>query len=47
VGLARQRDVPRMNVDFPSTSYRVKGHDFGLDLSDEDRRALIAFLKTL
>jgi mono/diheme cytochrome c family protein len=25
----------------------IKGHEFGLDLSDEDRRALIAFLKTL
>jgi hypothetical protein len=25
----------------------VKGHEFGLDLSAEDKRALIAFLKTL
>jgi hypothetical protein len=25
----------------------VKGHSFGLNLSAEDRRALIAFLKTL
>jgi hypothetical protein len=25
----------------------VKGHPFGLDLSDEDRKALIAFLRTL
>lgn len=25
----------------------VKGHEFGLGLSGEDRRALIAFLKTL
>ena len=25
----------------------VKGHEFGLDLFEEDRRALIAFLKTL
>ena len=28
-------------------AYAVKGHPFGLDLSEEDRRALIAFLKTL
>ena len=27
--------------------YAVKGHNFGLTLTDEDRRALIAFLKTL
>jgi hypothetical protein len=25
----------------------VKGHEFGLELSDADRKALIAFLKTL
>jgi hypothetical protein len=25
----------------------VKGHEFGLELSAEDKRALIAFLKTL
>ena len=29
------------------TARPVKGHEFGLDLSAEDRRALIAFLKTL
>ena len=29
------------------TAYPVQGHEFGLDLSDDDRRALIAFLKTL
>ena len=28
-------------------TYPVKGHQFGLDLSEADRRALIAFLKTL
>jgi hypothetical protein len=28
-------------------TYAVKGHRYGLNLSDEDRRALIAFLKTL
>ena len=27
-------------------SFPVKGHTFGLDLSDEERRALIAFLRT-
>jgi hypothetical protein len=32
---------------FGSQSYAVKGHPFGLALSDSDRRALIAFLKTL
>ena len=32
----------------PGTKNRaVKGHEFGLDLSAEDRKALIAFLKTL
>ena len=32
----------------PGTKTRaVKGHEFGLDLSREDRKALIAFLKTL
>jgi hypothetical protein len=32
----------------PGTKTRaVKGHEFGLDLSDEDKKALIAFLKTL
>jgi hypothetical protein len=25
----------------------VKGHEFGLDLSSEDKRALISFLRTL
>ena len=30
-----------------ATSRAVKGHRFGLDLSGEDRAALIAFLKTL
>jgi hypothetical protein len=25
----------------------VRGHEFGLDLSPEDKKALIAFLKTL
>jgi len=32
---------------YGTSSFAVKGHPFGLDLSEEDRRALIAFLKTL
>ncbi|WP_263353426.1 c-type cytochrome [Acidicapsa acidisoli] len=32
---------------YGAKSYPVKGHPFGLDLSEQDRRALIAFLKTL
>jgi hypothetical protein len=33
---------------FPSVKARaIKGHEFGLELSAEDRQALIAFLKTL
>ena len=32
----------------PGTKTRaVKGHEFGLDLSDDERKALIAFLRTL
>jgi hypothetical protein len=32
----------------PGTKTRsVKGHEFGLDLFEEDRKALMAFLKTL
>ncbi len=45
----------RLRDDYVPTGFRgvgithraVKGHPFGLDLSKEDRRALIAFLKTL
>ena len=48
-------DPKRLEDDYEPTgfkpygakSYSVKGHPFGLDLSEEDRRALIAFLKTL
>ena len=48
-------DPKRLEDDYEPTgfkpygakSYSVKGHAFGLDLSEEDRRALIAFLKTL
>jgi hypothetical protein len=48
-------DAHRLDDDYVPTGYRgynvktraVKGHEFGLDLSAEDKRALIAFLKTL
>jgi hypothetical protein len=48
-------DVHRLDDDYVPTGYRgynvntraVQGHEFGLDLSAEDKQALIAFLKTL
>jgi mono/diheme cytochrome c family protein len=48
-------DPARLRDDYVPTGFKgygvktraVKGHSFGLDLSAEDRRALIAFLKTL
>ena len=48
-------DPQRLTEDYVPTGFRgvgvkrraVKGHLFGLDLSAEDRKALIAFLKTL
>lgn len=48
-------DPRRMSDDYVPTgfkpygvkTYAVKGHPFGLNLSEEDRKALIAFLKTL
>ena len=49
-------DPARLNQDYVPTGWRgvpgtktrsVKGHEFGLDLSREDRKDLIAFLKTL
>jgi len=48
-------DPKRLDEDYEPTgfkpygakSYSVKGHNFGFDLSEEDRRALIAFLKAL
>ena len=45
----RLRDdyVPTGFKPYGMKTYAVKGHPFGLDLSAEDRRALIAFLKTL
>jgi hypothetical protein len=45
----RVRDdyVPTGFKPYGATTYAVKGHPFGLDLSTEDKKALIAFLKTL
>ena len=45
----RLRDdyVPTGFKPYGMKTYAVKGHPFGLDLSSEDRNALIAFLKTL
>jgi hypothetical protein len=48
-------DPNRLRPDYVPTGYRgygsptraVPGHEFGLDLSPEDKKALIAFLKTL
>ena len=48
-------DVHRLNDDYVPTGYHgynvktrsIQGHEFGLDLSPLDKRALIAFLKTL
>jgi hypothetical protein len=48
-------DARRLQPDYVPTGYKgygsttraVKGHRFGLGLSPEDKRALIAFLKTL
>jgi mono/diheme cytochrome c family protein len=39
--------VPTGFVGYGVTRRAVKGHPFGLDLSLDDRRALVAFLKTL
>jgi len=45
----RTRDdyVPTGFKPYGAKTYAVKGHPFGLDLSEQDRKALIAFLKTL
>lgn len=48
-------DPRRVRSDYVPSGFRgpgvktmaVPGHDFGLDLSDEERKALIAFLRTL
>ena len=39
--------VPTGFKPFGTSTYAVKGHRFGLDLSADDKKALIAFLKTL
>jgi hypothetical protein len=39
--------IPTGFKPYGARSYAVKGHPFGLDLSKEDRAALIAFLRTL
>jgi hypothetical protein len=31
----------------PVKTFAVKGHPFGLGLSEDDRKALVAFLKSL
>lgn len=45
----RTRDdyVPTGFIPFGAKTYPVKGHPFGLNLPEEDRKSLIAFLKTL
>ncbi len=45
----RTRDdyVPTGFKPYGAKTYAVKGHPFGLNLSADDKRALIAFLKTL
>jgi hypothetical protein len=48
-------DPRRLRDDYVPTGFKgqgvqtrpVRGHRFGLDLPDQDRKALIAFLKTL
>jgi hypothetical protein len=48
-------DIRRLRDDYVPTGFlghgvktrAVKGHEFGLSLTDEERKALIAFLKTL
>ncbi len=39
--------IPTGFKPYGAKTYAVKGHPFGLDLSPEDKKALIAFLKTL
>jgi hypothetical protein len=39
--------VPTGFKPFDKKTYAVTGHPFGLDLSEQDRKALIVFLKTL
>jgi hypothetical protein len=44
---ARDDYVPTGFKPYGAKTYAVKGHPFGLDLSADDKKALIAFLKTL
>lgn len=44
---AREDYVPTGLKPFNVKTYAVKGHPFGLSLTEDDRKALIAFLKTL
>lgn len=46
-GRTSENYVPTGFKPYGAKTYAVKGHPFGLRLSDEDRKALIAFLKTL
>ena len=39
--------VPTGFKPYGTKTYAVKGHAFGLDLSADDKKALIAFLKTI
>ncbi len=43
----RNDDVPTGFKPYGVQTYAVQGHPFGLDLSKDNRRALVAFLKTL
>ena len=43
----REDYVPTGWRPFDRRSYAVKGHRFGLDLPEDERRALLAFLRTL
>ena len=43
----RDQYVPTGFKPYGAKTYAVKGHPFGLDLTPEDKKALIAFLKTL
>jgi hypothetical protein len=53
--LSSQFDPNRLNDDYVPTGFKgfgvetrpVKGHRFGLQLPPDDKKALIAFLKTL
>ena len=39
--------VPTGFKPYGTKTYAVKGHPFGHDLSEKDRKALISFLRTL